>query len=272
MYAARRDYGHRKKNPFAICTDHKRAVNVAVVQATATHAKRVFDGYAGEGISTVQYMDVLPQATFVAVEENAETASRLAGAITEPGRVEIEIDTARRALLRRLLERPDEKFDLIDLDPFVTCADTIGPALEMAQDNAMMFVTFGGEYRRCFIGSNRKSLAKRYRIHLPEASNAEALEEMPRFMLGELASQAMTQGFLVEPLLVIRYPMIVRAYLRLRRAKSTQSLLDGFARSVVRDERGAYFRVPIPKWRSVDRHHPLTVTGAEAPHVPRNRR
>jgi hypothetical protein len=273
LYAARSDYGHHKKNPFAVCSDHKRLLNVAVVKAAAPELKRVFEGYAGEGLSTNDYLSAAPNATFVAVEDDVETAGRLESSLGDnAGRVEIEHVSARRVLLRRILDVPDDKFDLIDLDPFVSCADAIGPALEWAKDNTLLFITFGGEYRRCFIGSNRKSLSTRYRVHLPDASNAEALEEMPRFMLGELACQAMTQGYLVEPLVVVRYPMIVRCYLRLHKPKSTQALLDGFAASVVRDGRGAYFRVPIPKWREVDVNDPFAVASEESAHVPRRRR
>lgn len=272
LYAARSDYGHQKKNPFAVCTEHKRLLNIAVVKASAPKVKRVFEGYAGEGISTNNYLDALPNARIVAVEGSSDIADRLASNISEPQRVEVQEDTARRVLLRRILDMPDDKFDLIDLDPFISCADAIGPALELARDNALLFVTFGGEYRRCFIRSNRKALAKRYRVELFDASNAEALQEMPKFMLGELACQAMTRGLLVEPLVVVRYPMIVRAYLRLRRAKSTQALLDGFASSVSRDERGSYFNVSMPKWRSVDVNNPFAVAKDEPAHVPRGRR
>ena len=106
LYAARSDYGHNKKNPFAICTDHKRLLNVAIVKLLASDTKRVFEGYAGEGISTNSYLSVLPDASIVAVEENAETASRLTSNLTQPERVDVEQDTARRALLRRILDSP----------------------------------------------------------------------------------------------------------------------------------------------------------------------
>lgn len=272
LYAARSDYGHNKRNPFAICTDHKRLVNAALARSLVPPDASVFEGYAGEGLSTNGYVNALPQASFVAVEQDAETAERLEAAIVDPSRVEIVRDSARRALLRRILEEPGKAFDLIDLDPFVSCADAIEPGLELAKDGTLFFVTFGGEYRRCFIKSNRKSLAKRYRVQLSDASNSEALEEMPRFMLGELASRAMTLGLLVEPLLVIRYPMVVRAYLRLRKPKSLQALLDGYNARVTRDERGARFDVPIPKWRTVDASDPLAAAAEDHRHIPRTRR
>lgn len=272
LYAARSDYGHNKKNPFAICTEHKRRLNVSIAKAAAPEAVRVFEGYAGEGLSTNNYLSALPHAHIVAVEENADTADRLESGLNEPTRVEIERDTAKRALLRRILESPDDKFDLIDLDPFVSCADAIGPALELAKNNALLFLTFGGEYRRCFIGSNRKSLTKRYRVNLPDASNAEALQEIPKFMLGEVACQAMSQGFRIEPLVVVRYPMIVRAYLRLEKAKSAQVLIEWFSSAVARDARGARYSVPIPKWRDVDADDPLGNVAKEGVHIPRNRR
>lgn len=272
LYAGRADYGHNKRNPFAVCTDHKHRLNVAIVKAVAPRAASVFEGYAGLGLSTNGYLEALPDASVVAVEQDEETADRLTASLTCAERVTIERDTARRVLLRRILNAPEDRFDLIDLDPFVTCADAIGPALELARDGTLLFVTFGGEYRRCFIGSNRKSLAKRYRVQLVDATNSEALQEMPRFMLGEVASQALTQGLLLEPLLLVRYPMVVRAYVRVRKPKSLQALLDGFNERVRRDERGARFDVPIPKWRSVDAEHPLREVPQDLLHVPRSRR
>lgn len=272
LYAGRPDYGHNKKNPFAICTEHKRDLNKSLVEAVFPNARSVFEGYAGTGESTKGYLEALPNASLLAVERDDEAALALEESVRGSDRVIVERDTARRVLLRRILDKPTERFDLIDLDPFVSCADSIGPALEMARDTALLFVTFGGEYRRCFIGSNRKSLAKRYRAQLSDLSNAEALDEMPRFMLGELASQAMSHGFVVEPLLVVRYPMVVRAYLKLRKPKRIQELLDRFNEQVHRDARGARFDVPIPKWKSIDASAPLGQQTANRPHVPRLRR
>lgn len=264
LYAARSDYGHNKRNPFAVCTDHKRLVNAALARSLAAPDASVFEGYAGQGLSTNGYLDALPKASIVAVEQDPATAKRLRATVSDPARVEIVSDSARRTLLRRILDEPDSTtFDLIDLDPFVSCADALGPALELARDGTLLFVTFGGEYRRCFIGSNRKSLAKRYRVQLFDTSNSEALEEMPRFMLGELASKAMTLGLLVEPLVVVRYPMVVRAYLRLRKPKTLQALLDGYNEQVTRDQRGARFDVAIPKWRSVEASDPLAAAAQD---------
>jgi N2,N2-dimethylguanosine tRNA methyltransferase len=272
LYAGRADYGHKKKNPFVICTEHKHQLNVAIVKAALPSAKRVFEGYAGEGLSTNGYLDALPGASVVAVEHDEDTADDLVAALDDGKRVEVVRDTARRTLLKRILDNPSERFDLIDLDPFVSCADSIGPALELAKNGTLFFVTFGGEYRRCFIGTNRKSLARRYRAQLFDETNAEALQEMPRFMLGELASQAMTLGLLVEPLVVVRYPMVVRAYLRIKKPKSFQALLDGFNSSVSRDHRGARFDISIPKWREVDVMKPLGAPKEDKPHRPRRRR
>jgi hypothetical protein len=271
LYAGRADYGHRKLNPFAVCSEHKRALNVAIAAACAADAANVFEGYAGRGESTNGYLEALPHASFVAVEQDRDSVAQLVDSLTDSERVTIDVDSARRSLLRRILHEPERSFDVIDLDPFVSCADAIDPALELAHDGTLFFVTFGGEYRRCFIATNRKALAKRYRVQLGSASSAEALEEMPRFMLGELASKAMMHGFLVEPLLVVRYPMIVRAYLRLRKPRSLQALLDEFNARVTRDERGSRFDVAIPKWRSVDAADPFASGGAEPPHTPRRR-
>ena len=59
MYAGRSDYGHVKRNPFAICTDHKQEVNRAALREFAT-ARRVLDAFAGEGRFAAIVEELLP--------------------------------------------------------------------------------------------------------------------------------------------------------------------------------------------------------------------
>lgn len=252
LYAARSDYGHKKLNPFGVCTDQKRELNQLFAQQLGHEATDILDGFAGEGIGTMQYAEAFPASTVTAVEQDAETFLRLKEVTASYPNIDVVQDSIRSVLLRRIVERPGARFDLVDLDPFVTCWDVLDPAIEMLKPGGLLFVTFGGEYRRCFVGSNRLALARRYRLRLGHLDNAAMLEEAPRYMLGEVAEKAAMRGLLIEPLLVVRYPMIVRAYLRLRKPRSVAALFEGLNERVQRSEFGSRYDVTIPKWKSVD--------------------
>lgn len=274
LFAGREDYGHKKLNPFAICTDHKRDLNIRILEEVGFTGDRVFEGYAGEGLSTKRYSDYLKPNVIDAVEADADTFDRLKHSSIAYPDVNPILGNARHELLRGVVDGV-AKYDLIDLDPFVTCYDALGPALEMLNPGGLLFVTFGGEYRRCFIETNRKTIAKRYRAHLFGLDNKEVFAETPRYMLGELAEKAFTLGLLLEPLVLIRYPMVVRAYLRVNQPKSVSDLLAVFNSQVTRTGRGSRFESGIPKWKLISLDRPLADFEALAPdqddHQPRKR-
>ncbi|NVM56654.1 MAG: hypothetical protein HWN51_00835, partial [Desulfobacterales bacterium] len=52
LFLGRHDYGHNKKNPFGINTDHKHLVNTKVLADSGDNVRGALDAFAGEGKTT----------------------------------------------------------------------------------------------------------------------------------------------------------------------------------------------------------------------------
>jgi hypothetical protein len=90
-------------------------------------------------------------------------------------------------------------------------------------DKALLFVTFGGEYRRSFIASNRKAIARRYGFEDFELSNSEYLEVVPYFFAGWVALQAAQAGFTLTPIRSVRYANFCRYWMKASRVSDDQA-------------------------------------------------
>jgi hypothetical protein len=203
LFLNRSDYGHRKMNPFVICTDHKHLVNQKVVKRAGVYIRSALDAFAGEGSLTTLLEELFPEAMLIAVEANPETFSRAQKKTWGPNVSWLNEDNCE--VMTRLVNC-GARFDLIDLDPFVTCYEQAQHVWKLLNPESLLFVTFGGEYRRSFIRTNRKAIAKRYGFYNESLSNPEYLEVVPYFALGWLAMQAATNGFYFEVIRAIRYP------------------------------------------------------------------
>jgi tRNA G26 N,N-dimethylase Trm1 len=115
-----------------------------------------------------------------------------------------------------------EKYDLIDLDPFVTCREQMDLTWDLLNDRSALFITFGGEYRRSFIGTNRKAIARRYGFSNDTLSNSDYLEIIPAFFYGWVAQQSSKNGFILEIDYCVRYPNYCRFWTRSRKATAAE--------------------------------------------------
>ncbi len=214
LYAGRADYGHAKRNPFAICTDHKQDTNREILAAVGG-TPRVLDAFAGEGRFAAIVEDLFPGTQQVCIEKDASTYDR--------ARSLREWATSTRWILdsnievMKQLATSGKRFDVIDLDPFVSCRDQIDLTWPLLEDQGYLFVTFGGEYRRSFIRTNRKAIQRRYGFCDSSLSNSEYLEVVPSFFLGWLAAQASAREFVFEIERCVRYPNNCRFWLRANR-------------------------------------------------------
>ena len=122
----------------------------------------------------------------------------------------------------RSLAKGGVKFDVIDLDPFVSCREQVDLLWPLLADAAGLFVTFGGEYRRSFIQTNRIAIGRRYGFLDTTMANSDYLEVVPSYFLGWLASEAAKNGFIFELKRAVRYPNNCRYWLRAMRASSDE--------------------------------------------------
>jgi len=202
LFAARPGYGHKKLNPFAINTEHKLHVNSGILAEHGPAIQNALDAFAGQGATTALIERHAPDAEIIAVELDHETYASALRKLWRPGTTWVNEDNT--ATLERL-KAAGSKFDLIDLDPFVSCSQQLPLAMELLKDRALLFVTLGGEYRRSFIGSNRKAIAARYGFVAPDLENAAYLEQMPFYFVGYVATQAARNGFVLSTLRAVRY-------------------------------------------------------------------
>jgi hypothetical protein len=210
LYMGRDGYGHVKKNPFAICTDHKQLVNSEVLRIIPS-PDHALDAFAGEGRFAEKVIEGHPHTRLICIEQDENTFNIGKTSRAWPETVSwFHSDNVH--VMTRLREE-GRHFDLIDLDPFVSCRDQIDYLWPLLDDRTALFVTFGGEYRRSFIGTNRKAIAKRYGFYDAEIQNSDYLEVIPSYFYGWLANEAASHGFILQVHCAIRYPNNCRFWL-----------------------------------------------------------
>lgn len=210
VYAGRVDYGHSKRNPFAICTDHKQTLNREILKEI-TSGPRVLDAFAGEGRFAAIVEELFPDSPIVCIEQSLETFKR-AQEIRDWA-ISTHWIAGNNVQIMRHLASTEEQFDVIDIDPFVSCHEQIDLTWPLLKNEGFLFVTFGGEYRRSFIRTNRLAIRKRYGFYDSAMSNSEYLEVVPSFFLGWLAAQATENDFVFQIKRCVRYPNTCRFWL-----------------------------------------------------------
>jgi len=214
LFAGRTDYGHSKRNPFAICTDHKQQINRETLQHSRT-SLQALDAFAGEGRFAALIEDLFPTASQVCIEQNPDTFERAQNTRSWASQTRWILDNNIQVM--KQLAATGEQFDIVDLDPFVSCREQIDLTWSLLKNASSLFVTFGGEYRRSFIRTNRQAIRRRYGFYDTALSNSEYLEIVPSFFLGWLSSQASKHGFVFEVERCVRYPNNCRFWLRMNR-------------------------------------------------------
>lgn len=219
LYMGREGYGHTKKNPFAICTDHKQLVNAELLRIIPSPSTAL-DAFAGEGRFAEQLIAAHPTTQLTCVEQDERACQAAAERREWPENV-VWLQSDNMPVLARLRQEK-RRFDLIDLDPFVSCRDQVDHVWSLLNDHATLLVTFGGEYRRSFIGTNRKAIARRYGFFDEVTLNSDYLEIIPSYFYGWLAKEAANNGFILQTHCAIRYPNNCRFWLTATRSEKKQ--------------------------------------------------
>lgn len=257
LYMGRSDYGHKKKNPFAICTDHKQIVNEAVL-SRVPRIERALDAFAGEGRFSELVLARFPQANITCIEQDDDTFQRARTARAWPNNA-TWISADNLPVLQNL-NSSCQAYDLIDLDPFVSCREQFDLIWGLLSSHSYLFFTFGGEYRRSFIGTNRKAIERRYGFHSETLSNSDYLEIVPAYFLGWVATQAAKHGFVFDILYCIRYPNNCRYWTQSKRA-STNECADWLSDKVESTSGGHIWKdLGIPRFSEV-RGQAITLLG-----------
>ena len=248
LFLGRHDYGHNKKNPFGINTDHKHLVNTKVLADSGDNVRGALDAFAGEGKTTAILEDFCPHAKILAIESDsrvfAKSQTRNWDSTTE------WINQDNLAVISSLIKE-GRHFDLVDLDPFVTCHAQLKEVWHLLRPKALLFVTFGGEYRRSFISSNRKAIAARYGFYSDTMDNKSYLELVPHFFLGWIAYLAMQNCFTFSILRAVRYANNCRFWLSMKQC-SSRTAKEWFSKTVTAQHGGFRFdALRLPKFAEV---------------------
>jgi tRNA G26 N,N-dimethylase Trm1 len=246
LYKGREDYGHAKKNPFAICTDHKQIVNKAILQRLPS--ADVLDAFAGEGRFARHVNELYPEARILCIEQDAGTFERAQSASWPSNITWINDDNVP---VLDNLRKTGRRFDLIDLDPFVSCRDQVDLIWELLHPESRLFLTFGGEYRRSFIGTNRKAIYNRYGFLNEMLNNSDYLEIIPAYFLGWIAKQASLNGFIFDIEYCVRYPNNCRFWTKIK-AADRAACARWYETAVDESELGYLWRnLTIPRFAEV---------------------
>lgn len=243
LFANRKGYGHNKKNPFTINTDHKQYVNETVIQGIDESNLSVLEAFAGEGRFTKILLDSDSVDKIICVEENEDTFNELTKNIIDHKATLVNKDNLD------FFHLTDQKFDIIDLDPFITCNEQLEIVWSFLNDESYLFVTFGGEYRRSFIKTNRKSICNRYGFIDMESENKDYFEIIPYYFLGFVANKAHIHGFTFEVIRAVRYANNCRYWLKVTRSTNAEKW---FSNSVQLNDKGILFKqLDIPRFKEV---------------------
>ena len=242
VFKDREGYGHDKKNPFSINTDHKQLVNKEILDQIVFDGFKVLEPFAGEGRFTKIILSRKEIESVICIEENNSSFEKLCL---------IEDDRCKKVLGNNLiiLNEISERFDLVDLDPFSTCHEQLENVWKNLKENSYLFITFGGEYRRSFITSNRKSMHERYEFQDFESSNSDYFEEVPHYFLGNIAKRAAINGYKFKVLRAVRYANYCRFWLNVTKEKDP---CDWYNNTVVQHKYGERFQnLDIPRFKEV---------------------
>jgi len=243
LFVKRKGYGHNKKNPFTINTDHKQFVNESLIKGINKKSLSVLEPYAGEGRFTKILLGFEKVKSVICLEKDEATFKEIKKNISSPKVTLKNIDNMV------FFGSHKGKFDIVDLDPFVSCHEQLDHVWRFLKDDSYLFLTFGGEYRRSFIQTNRKSISQRYGFFDGNSSNSDYLEKVPHYFLGCAAEKASIEGFEFDVLRAVRYANNCRFWLKVRKSKSPFSWLSD---SVKKDDYGVLYReLYLPRFKEV---------------------
>jgi tRNA G26 N,N-dimethylase Trm1 len=149
------------------------------------------------------------------------------------------------------LRDANKRFDLIDLDPFVSCRDQLVSVWPLLQSNSLLFITFGGEYRRSFIGSNRKAMEKRYGFTAFGMDNRQYLHEVPFYFIGWAAEQAAKNDCIVDLIRAVRYPNNCRFWTSVKKVSNVEAQQWLSQATVVTRHGRRWENIMIPRFREM---------------------
>lgn len=244
LFVKRKGYGHEKKNPFSINTDHKQLVNKKIIDQINSSELNVLEAFAGEGRFTKILQGSSAIRSITCIENDEDTFNKLQNNVGDNKVTLLKSDN-----LEIFHNGSLGRFDIIDLDPFVTCHKQLNFVWNHLKEDSYLFITFGGEYRRSFIKTNRQSIANRYNFLDMVSDNSKYLEIVPYYFLGSVAKLASENNFTFNVIRAVRYANNCRYWLKISRSENAKLW---FNEATIQDGKGIYFKdFEIPRFKEI---------------------
>ncbi len=187
-------------------TELGRDASVALVRAVAAGGWRALDGLAGSGIRGVRYAVEGPGGLVLTLND----ADPLAAALCRRNAARNGLEDAR--VTERKLETllHEERFDLVDIDPFGSPARFLAGAVRAVRRGGVLALTATDTPALC--GSEPRPCARRYHAR---PWRGDAMHEVAlRILLGAVVREAARTDLAAQPLLSMAEDHYVRVFLR----------------------------------------------------------
>lgn len=197
---------------------------------------RILDALSATGLRALRYAQEIPFATSVVANDMDRNATKSIALNVEHNRLTSKISTnVGNAIgyMYSVAHPPtqshgpghiNEKFDVIDLDPYGTAAPFIDAALQALNDGGMLCVTCtdSGVFASCGYSEKTFSLYGGLPIKGPHSHEGGL-----RLIIQSVATSAGRQGLAIEPLLSLSIDYYVRIFIRVRKSPADVKFLAG---------------------------------------------
>jgi len=186
-----------------------RDISVAFLSIAASKANAL-DATSATGIRGIRYIKEcdIKNITFLEINKAAYASLKKNTSFNRLGKKMRVLNTS----LQAFANTTNERFDVIDIDPFGSAAPYIYDSMKIAKDNTFLLVTATDLAVLC--GANPKACMRVY--DSKPMHNELGHESAIRILIGYIARVAAQFNFGIEPYLSIYYRHYIRVFLRLR--------------------------------------------------------
>lgn len=195
---------------------------------------RILDALSATGLRALRYAQEIPFATSITANDMSPDAVRSIALNVRHNQLESKITSHTSNALAHMYsvafppetshgpEHVNQRYDVIDLDPYGTAAPFIDAALHALNDGGMLCVTCtdSGVFASCGYSEKTFSLYGGMPIKGPHSHEGGL-----RLILHSIATSAARYGLAIEPLLSLSIDFYIRVFVRVRKSPADVKFL-----------------------------------------------
>jgi len=193
---------------------------------------RVLDALSATGLRALRYAQELPFVTSVTANDLSPKATQSIALNVKHNRLEDRIvpTTGNALALMYSLaaqegpNKPDPKYEVIDLDPYGTAAPFIDAAVQATTDGGLLCVTCTDSSIFASTGYPEKTYSQYGGL---PSKGFHSHEVGLRLILNAIASSAARYGIAIEPLLSLSIDFYARVFVRIKKSPAEVKFLAG---------------------------------------------